>query len=71
MKFLKPNKEKEKGKSVFFFLRKNRFCYGWFSYGKTMTFGLLKKDLREKRKGEKKFGGVFKFIVDINYMVNL
>ena len=32
-----------------------------------MTFGLLKKDLREKRKGEKKFGGVFKFIVDINY----
>ena len=36
-----------------------------------MTFGLLKKDLREKRKGKKKFDGVFKFIVDINYMVNL
>ena len=31
-----------------------------------MTFGLLKKDLREKKKG-KKIDGVFKFIVDINY----
>ena len=31
-----------------------------------MTYGLLEKDLREKRKGEKKFGRVFKFIVDIN-----
>lgn len=31
-----------------------------------MTFGLLKKDLSEKRKG-KQIDGVFKFIVDINY----
>ena len=32
-----------------------------------MTFGLLKKDLREKRKGKKKIDGEFKFVVDVNY----